>query len=207
MGRRSGSSQRWLDRQRSDSYVARSREAGYRSRAAFKLLEIDQQQRILRPGLRCVDLGASPGGWSQVAAKRAGDRGSVFALDMLPMEPIPGVQFIQGDFTQSEPLDALRLALGDVPVDLVMSDMAPNISGNRAVDQPRAMYLAELALDLAVQVLKPGGDMLVKLFQGDGFDDFRQRTRASFSELKFTKPPASRSKSREMYLLARNLRI
>jgi len=207
MGRRSGSSQRWLERQRGDSYVARSREAGYRSRAAFKLIEIDQQQRILRPGLRCVDLGASPGGWSQIAAKRVGAGGSVFALDILPMEPIPGVHFIQGDFTENEPLAALRSALRDGPVDLVMSDMAPNISGNRAVDQPRAMYLAELALDLAVQVLKPGGDLLVKLFQGDGFDDFRQQTQEKFANLKFTKPPASRSKSREMYLLARNLRI
>ena len=207
MGRRSGSSQRWLARQRTDSYVARSRAAGYRSRAAFKLLEIDAQVGLLRPGMRCVDLGASPGGWSQVAAQAVGERGQVFALDILPMDPIPSVVFIQGDFTESAPLEALRRALGDDPVDLVMSDMAPNISGNRAVDQPRAMYLAELALTLAQDVLRPGGDLLVKLFQGEGFDAYRAAVKESFGRLKFTKPPASRSHNREMYLVARNLRI
>ena len=157
--------------------------------------------------MRCVDLGASPGGWSQVAARRVGDSGRVFALDILSMEAIPGVDFIRGDFTEGGVLAALRAALAERPVDLVMSDMAPNISGNRAVDQPRAMYLAELALDLSCEVLKPGGDLLVKLFQGDGFEELRKRAQAAFGGLKFIKPPASRSKSREMYLLARNLRI
>ncbi len=207
MGRRSDSSQRWLDRQRSDAYVARSRAAGYRSRAAFKLLEIDQQAKVLRRGMRCVDLGASPGGWSQVAVQRVGPGGQVFALDVLPMEPIDGVQFIQGDFTAPATLGALKLALGEAPVDLVMSDIAPNISGNRAVDQARAMHLAELALDLAQDILKPGGGLLVKLFQGEGFEAFRHQVRQVFGELQFKKPPASRAKSREMYLLARNLRI
>ena len=207
MGRRSGSSQRWLKRQSRDDYVARSRAAGYRSRAAFKLAEIDTQARLLRPGMVVVDLGAAPGGWSQVAMERVGAQGRVFALDLLPMEPIAGVEFIQGDFTEPGPLAALRKAIGDLSVDLVMSDMAPNISGNRAVDQPRAMYLAELALDLATDVLRPGGSLLVKLFQGEGFEAYRQAVQQYFGALKFTKPPASRSRSREMYLLARNLRI
>ena len=207
MGRRSSSSRGWLKRQHTDAYVARSRAAGYRSRAAYKLLEIDAQVRLLRAGMRCVDLGAAPGGWSQVAAERVAPGGRVFALDVLPMEPIAGVDFIQGDFTEPATLAALRAALGADPVDLVMSDMAPNITGNRAVDQPRAMYLAELALELAREVLRPGGTLLVKLFQGEGFEAYRHAAQALFGELKFKKPPASRSKSREMYLLARNLRI
>jgi 23S rRNA (uridine2552-2'-O)-methyltransferase len=207
MGRRSSSSKGWLKRQRTDAYVARSRAAGYRSRAAYKLLEIDTQVRVLRPGICCVDLGAAPGGWSQVAAERVAPGGRVVALDVLPMAPIPGVDFIQGDFTESETLAALRAALGAAAVHLVMSDMAPNISGNRAVDQARAMHLAELALELAREVLGPGGSLLVKLFQGEGFEAYRRTAQALFGEIKFKKPPASRRKSREMYLLARNLRI
>ncbi len=207
MGRRSGSSKDWLQRQRRDAYVARSRAAGYRSRAAYKLVEIDDQVRLLRPGMSCVDLGAAPGGWSQVAAERVAPGGRVLALDVLPMAPIAGVDFMQGDFTEPETLAALRAALGADRVDLVMSDMAPNISGNRAVDQARAMYLAELALELAREVLRPGGSLLVKLFQGEGFEAYRHAAEALFHQLKFKKPPASRSKSREMYLLARNLRI
>ena len=207
MARRSGSSDRWLRRQRTDAYVARRTEAGYRSRAAFKLAEIDRQVGLLRPGMRCVDLGASPGGWSQVVAQRVRPGGRVWALDLIPMQPIDGVEFILGDFREPEPLAALQAALGDCRVDLVMSDMAPNISGQWLVDQPRSIHLAELALDFARRVLAPGGDVLIKLFQGEGFEAFRRQAGQEFESVKFKKPGASRSKSREMYLLARNYRI
>ena len=201
-----GSSHRWLQRQRRDKYVAQSREAGYRSRAAYKLAEIDESERLLRPGMTVVDLGAAPGGFSQYAALKVGETGSVVALDLLPMDPIPGVTFVQGDFTADETVARLEANLKE-GVDLVMSDMAPNISGNKAVNQPRSMYLAELALDLARRILNPDGVLLVKLFQGDGFEAFVATARASFIKVKLKKPPASRRASREMYLLARTRRM
>lgn len=201
---RSKSSRRWLDEHRHDAYVRRAQEEGYRSRAVYKLLEIQQRDRILRPGMRVVDLGAAPGGWSQVAAREVGEAGQVIALDILAMAPIPGVTFIQGDFLEDTVLDALREALAGGPVDLVISDMAPNSSGMASVDQPRSMYLAELALHLAGEVLRPGGDFLVKLFQGEGFDGYVREVRSRFREVMVRKPEASRARSREVYLLARN---
>jgi 23S rRNA (uridine2552-2'-O)-methyltransferase len=199
---RTKSSRRWLDRHVNDPYVKRAQQEGYRSRAVYKLLEIQEKDRILAPGMRVVDLGAAPGGWSQVAARIVGARGGVAALDVLPMEPLPGVAFIQGDFRADEPLARLREALGDEPVDVVLSDMAPNLSGNAAVDQPRMMYLCELALDLARQVLKPGGSLVVKAFQGEGFEAYHKTMRESFKRVASRKPKSSRSRSRELYLVA-----
>lgn len=198
------SSQRWLARQQRDPYVARARADGYRSRAVYKLIEIDRRERLLRPGMVVVDLGAAPGGFSQYAAQRVGPAGRVIALDRLIMDPLPGVEFLAGDFTEDETLRRLEAKITE-GADLVMSDMAPNISGNRAVDQPRAMYLAELALDLAQRSLRPGGSLLVKCFQGEGIDDLRTAARRVFGEVKLRKPKASRPKSPEIYLLARNL--
>jgi 23S rRNA (uridine2552-2'-O)-methyltransferase len=202
---RTKSSRRWLDRHFSDPYVKRAQKEGYRSRAVYKLLEIQEKDRLIGPGMRVVDLGAAPGGWSQVAARLTGSTGEVVALDVLPMEPLPGVTFIQGDFREDEPLAELRAALGDAPVDLVLSDMAPNVSGT-AADQPRTIYLCELALELARQVLKPGGALVVKIFQGEGFDAFLKDLRGSFSRVVSRKPKSSRPESRELYLVARGFR-
>jgi 23S rRNA (uridine2552-2'-O)-methyltransferase len=201
---RSRSSARWLKEHFDDEYVKRAQQMGYRSRAVFKLLEIDEKDRLFRRGMRVVDLGAAPGGWSQIARDRVGPQGRVVALDILPMDPLPDVEVLQGDFREEEVMNALLAALGDRPVDLVMSDMAPNISGEKTVDQPRAMYLAELTLDLAQQVLAPGGDMLVKVFQGEGFDPFMRSLKEHFAKVIVRKPKASRPRSREVYLLARN---
>lgn len=201
---RSKSSNRWLQEHFNDTYVKRAQQEGYRSRAVFKLLEIQDRDNLLRPGMTVVDLGAAPGGWSEVAVRLVGDRGRVVALDILPMDAIAGVEFIQGDFREDEVLDRLIERVGNRPVDLVMSDMAPNISGTKAVDQPRAMYLAELALDLARRVLAPGGDFLVKVFQGEDFDAYLREVRGSFGKVMIRKPKASRPRSREVYLLARN---
>ncbi len=199
---KSKSSRRWLDRHFSDAYVKRARQEGYRSRAAYKLLEIQEKDGILAPAMRVVDLGAAPGGWSQVAADILGAKGQVLALDILPMEPIPGVSFIQGDFREEAPLAELRRALDGNPVDVVLSDMAPNVSGTSAVDQPRMMYLCELALDLAGEVLKPGGALVVKTFQGEGFDAYLTAVRDSFRRVVIRKPASSRARSRELYLVA-----
>jgi len=199
---RTKSSSRWLQRHFDDSYVQKAQQAGYRSRAAFKLLEINERDRILRPGLTVVDLGAAPGGWSQVAAAAVGSRGKVVALDILSMDPLAGVTFLQGDFREQVIFDQMLGLVTPGEVDLVMSDMAPNISGVKAVDQPRAMYLAELALDMASKVLAPGGSLLVKVFQGEGIDDFRRELKHSFAKLTARKPKASRAESREVYLLA-----
>lgn len=204
---RSKSSRRWLDRHFSDDYVRQAQERGYRSRAAFKLLEIHEKQRLVKPGQVVVDLGAAPGGWSQVARELVGPEGLVIALDILAMEPLPGVTVIEGDFREDEALRRLKDVLGNREVDLVLSDMAPNISGVAAVDQPRAMYLCELALEFASEALKPGGDFLVKVFQGEGSDAFLQEIRRRFSQVTVKKPAASRAKSREVYVLARNLKI
>lgn len=204
---RSKSSGRWLREHFDDPYVRQAQALGLRSRAAFKLLEIDDRDHLLRPGLTVVDLGAAPGGWSQVAADRVGPKGRVFALDLLAIEPLPGVTLLQGDFTDQALLDQLLERLAGRPVDLVLSDMAPNMSGMKAVDQPRAALLAELALDCARQVLRPGGDLLLKMFQGAGFDPLLAELRAAFAKVVVRKPQASRPRSREVYLLARNYRL
>lgn len=203
---RTKSSRRWLDRQFQDPYVKQAQAQGYRSRAAFKLLEIQAKDHILRKGMRVVDLGAAPGGWSQIAADLVGPSGSVAALDLLAMDPIPGVALIQGDFREQPALDSLGWVLGGEPVDLVLCDMAPNTSGIAAVDQPRAMYLAELALDFARGQLKPGGVLVVKCFQGAGFDAFLRDMRESFERVASRKPGASRRESREIYLVAQGFR-
>lgn len=204
---RSKSSRSWLDRHFNDNYVKEAQKRGYRSRAVFKLLEIQDKDNLLQPGQVVVDLGAAPGGWSQIAVDLVGDEGQVFALDILPMDPIAGVEIIEGDFRESGPFDKLQHMLDDRRVDLVISDMAPNISGMSAVDQPRAMYLCELALDFARQTLRPRGDFLVKVFQGEGFDDYFREMRASFGKVVTRKPQASRSKSREVYLLGRDFKV
>ena len=204
MPRRTGSSQRWRQRQESDIYVEQAGRAGWRSRAVFKLEQIQAKERLLRAGTVCVDLGSAPGSWSQLAARLVGSSGRVIAVDLLPMEAIPGVAFLEGDFTTPETLRALREVVGPQPVDLVMSDMAPNISGNRAMDQPRSMALLEEALLFAREVLRPGGDFLVKAFQGEGIDAFTRELKSHFKTVKTIKPKASRPESREIYLLARS---
>lgn len=201
---RSASSQRWLDEHENDEFVLQARKLGYRSRARFKLEEIDGRDKLLRRGQVVVDLGAAPGGWSEYAASRTGPSGKVIALDILPMPPVPGVTFLQADFTEQEALDQLAGVLdGEPGVDLVISDMAPNMSGIDVSDQAKSMYLAELALDFAQNVLRPGGDFLVKVFQGAGFDGFQRDLRQQFDRVASRKPRASRARSREMYLLAR----
>lgn len=200
---RSKSSARWLREHAQDAYVKKAQEQGYRSRAVFKLMEIQARDRILRAGMTVVDLGAAPGGWSQVAREQVQPQGRVVALDVLPMEPLPAVEFIQGDFRDAETLERLRVCVAGARVDLVMSDMAPNITGMRVVDQPRAMYLAELAYALAQEVLGQGGALLVKAFQGSGLPEYCGTLRESFSGVVVRKPKASRSKSREVYILAR----
>jgi len=187
--------------------VRRARAEGERSRAAFKLQELDRREGLLRPGMRVVDLGAAPGGWSAYAARRVGPQGLVVAVDRLPMEPVPGVAFVQGDFAEADTLERLLEALEGEPVDLVLSDMAPNLTGVAAIDQPRAMALAELALDLAERVLRPGGGLVVKVFQGEGLDAFVGQARARFGRVRLRKPPASRARSRELYLVAGNHRM
>ena len=205
--KKSKSSRQWLDRHFRDEYVKRAQTEGYRSRAAYKLLELQEQEMLLRSGQTVVDLGAAPGGWSQIARQIVGPGGRVLALDILPMDPITGVEFIQGDFREQEPLDRLRELLGGDAVDLVISDMAPNVSGVSAVDQPKAIYLCEIALDLAREVLRPGGSFLVKVFQGEGFDAYIRELRSTFSRVVTRKPRASRAKSREVYLVAGNFKL
>ncbi|MEM9384575.1 MAG: 23S rRNA (uridine(2552)-2'-O)-methyltransferase RlmE [Pseudomonadota bacterium] len=196
----------WLQEQLSDPYVKRAHREGARSRALYKLSELLNNQRLIRPGMNVVDLGAAPGGWSQHVAKLLDGDGRVVAVDLLEMPTIAGVHFLQGDFREQDVLDAVLEALGGAPANLVMSDMAPNLSGQRAVDQPRAMYLAELALDFAQRTLAPGGALIVKLFQGEGFDEYLRTVRQQFAAVKNRKPAASRSRSREMYLVARDFK-
>jgi 23S rRNA (uridine2552-2'-O)-methyltransferase len=204
MARSKGSSERWRQRQARDPYVERAAKEGWRSRAVYKLEEIDRRERLIKAEIVCVDLGAAPGGWSQYVARKPGPGKRVLALDLLPMDPIDGVELIQADFTTQEALDALQAWAGDRNTHLVMSDMAPNISGNNAIDQPRSMALAEEALDFAKLVLRPGGNFLVKLFQGEGFSEFVIEARRGFRSVKLIKPRASRAGSREIYLLARH---
>lgn len=203
---RSKSSARWLREHFSDEYVRRAQEEGYRSRAVYKLAEIQEKDRVLRSGMTVVDLGAAPGGWSQLAASLVGPRGAVIALDVLPIEPLAGVNFIQGDFREIAVLERLLNVLDGRTVDLVMSDIAPNTTGIKAVDQPRGMYLAELALDFSRQCLRPGGDFLVKIFEGEGVDLFLKTLRGVFTKVLSRKPNASRARSAERYVLARNYR-
>jgi 23S rRNA (uridine2552-2'-O)-methyltransferase len=202
---RSKTSDAWMREHVSDPYVKKAKAEGYRSRAAYKLLEIDRKDRLFAPGQLVVDLGAAPGSWSQVAASRVGARGQVVALDLLPLEPLPGVHFIQGDFREQAVFDALQLALGGSKADLVISDLAPNISGIGVSDQARAMHLAELALDFAQLWLKPGGSLLVKVFQGADFAEFLAAMRQAFAKVASRKPEASRGRSSEMYLLGTGL--
>ncbi|SFD13001.1 23S rRNA (uridine2552-2'-O)-methyltransferase [Pseudomonas citronellolis] len=203
---RSKTSHRWLKEHFDDPYVKMAQRDGYRSRASYKLLEIQEKDRILHPGMTVVDLGAAPGGWSQVTSRVIGDKGTLIASDILPMDSIPDVTFIQGDFTEDEVFARLLEAIGENPVDLVISDMAPNMSGLPAVDMPRAMFLCELALDLCTRVLRPGGDFLIKIFQGEGFDTYLKTVRENFEKVQMRKPLSSRDRSREQYLLARGFR-
>ncbi|MBA1204949.1 23S rRNA (uridine(2552)-2'-O)-methyltransferase RlmE [Pseudomonas capeferrum] len=203
---RSKTSLGWLKEHFNDPYVKKAQKDGYRSRASYKLLEIQEKYRIIRPGMSVVDLGAAPGGWSQVTSRLIGGQGRLIASDILEMDSIPDVTFIQGDFTQDEVLAQILEAVGNTHVDLVISDMAPNMSGTPAVDIPKAMFLCELALDLAMRVLKPGGDFLIKIFQGEGFDVYLKDTRLKFDKVQMIKPDSSRDRSREQYLLARGYR-
>lgn len=204
--KRSASSRQWLSRHVNDPYVQRSRKEGYRSRAAYKLIEIDDRDRILAPGAVVVDLGAAPGGWTQVSVKRAGPKGRVVAIDLLEMEPVAGATFLRGDFAGPAGLAAVEAALAGARVDAVLSDMSPNISGIAITDQARSMALAELARDFAFAHLKPGGAFLVKLFQGAGYEEFHRSLRAAFAKVVVRKPDASRGESAELYLLARGVR-
>ncbi|MBM3391528.1 MAG: 23S rRNA (uridine(2552)-2'-O)-methyltransferase RlmE [Betaproteobacteria bacterium] len=199
-------SKAWMREHVTDPYVQRAKAEGWRSRAAFKLMEIDDKDRLLRPGMTVVDLGAAPGGWSQVAAQRVGREGRVLALDLLDMAPVPGVAFLQGDFREDSVLRELTFRLMGKPVDLVISDLAPNISGIAATDQARSEHLAELALEFARRQLKPGGDFLVKVFQGAGFDAFRAAMVEAFDKVVVRKPKSSRDRSNEVYLLGRGRR-
>ncbi|MFL0801399.1 MAG: 23S rRNA (uridine(2552)-2'-O)-methyltransferase RlmE [Agarilytica sp.] len=200
---RSKSSNRWLQEHFNDNYVKSSQGDGYRSRASYKLIELDKKDQLFKRGMAVVDLGAAPGGWSQVAIEKVGDNGSVLASDILTMDPIAGVTFVEGDFTEESVLNTLLAVLGDAKADLVISDMAPNMSGIAEIDQPQSMYLVELALDMARQVLKPGGTMVAKVFQGEGFDEYMKDCRQSFKKVVIRKPDASRARSREVYIVAK----
>lgn len=204
---RSKSSQAWLQRHFKDPYVIQAQREGARSRAVYKLAEIDQRDKLLRPGMRVIDLGAAPGGWSEYAVKRISPGGRLIALDILPMEPIAGAECVQGDFTETAVLDSLIERLGGARVDLVMSDMAPNISGIVSADQARTVYLAELAYELATKTLTPRGMLLVKVFQGAGFKELYQALQRSFAKVATRKPKASRTESREVYVLAKGFKL
>lgn len=199
--KRTKTSKSWMAEHVNDPFVQRAKSEGWRARAAYKLMEIDDKDKLIRPGMIVVDLGAAPGSWSQVAKKRVGELGRVFALDLLPMEPIPGVEFMQGDFHDEEFVERFEEILGGRQVDLVMSDIAPNISGIPSSDQARSVYLAELALDFAQKHLAQGGRFLVKVFQGEGFDAFRKQMENEFKSVLVRKPQASRGRSSEVYLL------
>ncbi len=203
---RSKSSGSWLKEHFDDPYVKQSQIDGYRSRASYKLIELQEKDRLIRPGMMVVDLGSAPGGWSQVAAELVGDKGSVVASDILPMDSIADVEFVQGDFTEDAVFEELLRVMGDAKADLVISDMAPNMSGMADIDQPRSMHLVELALDMAQQVLKPGGVFVAKVFQGEGFDQLMKDTRGLFQKVLTRKPNASRPRSREVYLVAKGFK-
>ncbi|CAA9891526.1 23S rRNA methyltransferase [Candidatus Methylobacter favarea] len=202
----SKSSKRWLEEHFEDEYVKKAQAKGYRSRAVFKLSEIQNSDRLIKPGMNVVDLGAAPGGWAQFARQLIGKKNKLIALDILPMEPLEGVDFIQGDFRDNAVLDQLYAILNGMPVNLVMSDMAPNMSGNKAIDQPGSIYLGELALDTAKTVLIKEGTFLVKVFQGEGFEAFHHDVQNLFSKVSIRKPKASRPRSNEVYILAKGFK-
>lgn len=206
MAVRSKSSKAWLHEHVNDHYVHMAQKDGYRARAAYKLLEINQKDKLIKPGTVLADLGSAPGSWSQVAAKLVGKTGAVFALDILPMDAIDGVSFIQGDFREDAVLEQFEALLDNRPLDLVICDMAPNMSGNAVTDQARSFYLCELALDFASQHLKPGGSFLVKVFQGAGYQEYTAAMRETFASVQTRKPDASRNRSSEIYLLGKNKR-
>ena len=204
---RSKSSHRWLGEHFSDEYVKKAQQEGYRSRAVYKLKEIQDRDRIIQPAMKIVDLGAAPGGWSQYATELLGRKGRIVASDILPIDPLPFVEFVQGDFREDDVLQAILDLLGNERADLVISDMAPNMSGVDAVDQPRAIHLCELALDMAQRVLKPNGCFLVKLFQGEGSEAYLKDVKQHFKTVKIRKPAASRPRSREVYVFAQGFML
>lgn len=206
MAKKRSSSRAWLKEHRDDPFVQQAQKEGYRSRACYKLMELNKRDRMIKPGMTVLDLGSAPGGWSQVAAELVGHKGRVVASDILAMDNIAGVEFLQGDFTEESVFDELLNRLGDDAVDVVLSDMAPNMSGIDAVDQPRSIYLVELAVDMAIRVLAPGGGFVSKVFQGEGFDDVLAQCRANFQKVNTRKPEASRPRSREVYLVATGFR-
>ncbi|MFI3199747.1 MAG: 23S rRNA (uridine(2552)-2'-O)-methyltransferase RlmE [Methylococcaceae bacterium] len=203
---RSKSSSRWMAEHFEDEYVKMAQTQGYRSRAVFKLKEIQEKDQLIKPGMNIIDLGAAPGGWSQLARQLMGKKNKLIALDILPMDALEGVDFIQGDFREEAVLEQLHAALEGAPVNLVMSDMAPNMSGNRGVDQPRAIYLGELALEAAKSVLSKDGSFLVKLFHGEGFEVFQGEVQRCFTKVVIRKPKASRPRSNEVYILAKGFK-
>lgn len=203
---RSKSSQQWMQEHFHDEYVKKAQAMGLRSRAVFKLMEIQEKDRILKPGINVVDLGAAPGGWSEYARTILAKNDKVVALDLLEIEPIDGVEFIQGDFREDAVLQQLYAVLDNQPVHLLLSDMAPNMSGNKEVDQPRSIYLGELALDAAQAILVKGGTFLIKMFQGEGFDSFCNQVRSQFTTVVIRKPKASRPRSNEVYILAKGFK-
>lgn len=206
MATKKRSSQRWLKEHFTDPYVKKAQQEGYRSRAVYKLLEIQERDRLFKPGMLIVDLGAAPGGWSQLVRRFIEPGGRIIALDLLQMDPIPGVEFIQGDFTDDAILQQLHTMLAGNQADWVISDMAPNMSGNESIDIPRSVYLSELALDFCLQIIKPNGGFLIKVFQGEGFDSLLSEIKKRFKKVAIRKPKASRGRSREVYVLARELR-
>ncbi|WP_058480993.1 23S rRNA (uridine(2552)-2'-O)-methyltransferase RlmE [Legionella waltersii] len=204
---RTKSSKRWLKEHFDDVYVKKAQAEGYRSRAVYKLKEVDEKEHLLKPGMTVVDLGAAPGGWTQYVTEKLQGEGRVVALDILPMDALPDVEFIQGDFREEDVLQKLLNIIPERSIDLLLSDMAPNMSGSSAIDIPRSMYLVELAFDFAEQMLKPGGNLLVKLFHGTGFDELVKKARISFEKVIIRKPSASRSRSKETYLLAKGYNL
>jgi 23S rRNA (uridine2552-2'-O)-methyltransferase len=203
---RTKSSHQWMQEHFQDEYVKKAQALGYRSRAVFKLIEIQEKDKIIRPGINIVDLGAAPGGWSDYARKLLGKNDKIIALDLLDIDPIEGVDFIQGDFREDEVLEKLYKVLAGQPVHLLLSDMAPNISGNKEMDQPRSIYLGELALDAAHTILAKGGTFLIKMFQGAGFDEYHHQVKQYFSSAVIRKPKASRARSNEVYILAKGFK-
>lgn len=204
---RSKSSSRWLKEHFSDPYVIRAQKEGFRSRAVYKLQELQERDKFIKPGMSIVDLGAAPGGWSQYAVKVLGERGRIVAMDILPMDPIVGVRMLQGDFREQEVLDQLLALLGTDKVDLILSDLAPNMSGSDIIDQPRSMYLAELVMEFAGRVLRPEGDLVMKVFQGSGSEVFLKELKRAFNKVVIRKPKASRARSAEVYVLARGYKL
>lgn len=203
----SASSKRWLTEHFNDKYVQQAQKKGLRSRAVFKIEEMHDKDKLFTNGMTVVDLGAAPGGWSQYSAEQVGANGTVIACDILPMDSLAGVDFLQGDFTDERVLDALLNKIGETKVDILMSDMAPNMSGNQSVDQAKSMYLCELALDMCKQVLKNGGSFVIKVFMGEGFDEYFREVKQCFSSVKTRKPDSSRARSREVYLVAKGFRL